>query len=318
VSENSGSRPETDGAHRHVGAEKRSDSFWAGLALPGVVWLCLFFLLPFYVIFCVALGSVDPILLTPQPEWNPLRWNTSAFEFVFDGLFTRGAAFQVVFVRTFVYVVIATALSLLIAYPVAYYVARYGGRWKGLLLAGLIAPFFISYLMRMLAWINLLQDNGWVNTVLVWTRILDAPRNWLDGRASSVILGMVYGYVPFMILPLYAFLDRIDQSLLEAARDLGASRYQAFRRVTLPLSKPAILAAIVIIALPMFGDYYTPDLLSQSPNTSLIGNQIQLYIRGGQQVPVGAALVVALMVFLAVLLAYYIVATVRAQRRLGR
>jgi putrescine transport system permease protein len=296
--------------------KQRGDAFWAGLALPGVAWLCLFFLLPFYVILCVAFGSVHPIFLTPQPEWSPLEWNTSAFEFVLDGLFTRGAAFQVVFLRTLAYVVIATSLSLLVAYPVAYFVARHGGRWKGLLLAGLIAPFFISYLMRMLAWINLLQDDGWVNDVLVWVGILDAPRNWLDGRASSVILGMVYGYVPFMILPLYAFLDRIDGHLLEAARDLGASRFQAFRLVTLPLSKPAILAAIVIIALPMFGDYYTPDLLSQSPSTSLIGNQIVLYIRGGQQVPVGAALVVVLMLFLAVLMAYYLVATVRAQRRL--
>ncbi len=296
----------------------RDNAFWAGLALPGVAWLALFFLLPFYVVLCVAFGSVHPIFLTPSPEWNPLQWDTAAFEFVFEGLFTRGAAFQTVFLRTLVYVVIATALSLLIAYPVAYYVARHGGRWKGLLLAGLIAPFFISYLMRMLSWINLLQDDGWVNDVLVWVGILDAPRNWLDGRASSVILGMVYGYVPFMILPLYAFLDRIDRNLLEAARDLGASRFQTFRLVTLPLSMPAILASIVIIALPMFGDYYTPDLLSQSSSTSLIGNQITLYIRGGQQVPVGAALVVVLMLFLAVLMGYYLFATARAQRRLGR
>lgn len=298
--------------------ERRGDAVWPALALPGVVWLCLFFLLPFYVILCVALGSVHPIFLTPSPEWNPLEWNTSAFEFVFDGLLTRGAAFQTVFLRTLVYVVIATTLSLLIAYPVAYYVARYGGRWKALLLAGLIAPFFISYLMRMLSWINLLQDDGWVNDVLLWVGLLDAPRNWLDGRASSVILGMVYGYVPFMILPLYAFLDRIDGSVLEAARDLGASRFQAFRLVTLPLSKPAILAGIAIIALPMFGDYYTPDLLSASPRTSLIGNQINLYIRGGQQIPVGAALVIVLMLFLTLLMGYYVVATARAQRRLGR
>jgi putrescine transport system permease protein len=303
---------------RRSGADgDRENRFWAGLALPGVVWLCVFFLLPFYVILCVALGSLDPILLTPAPEWNPLQWNTAAFEFVLDNLFTRGAAFETVFVRTFFYVLIATTLSLLIAYPVAYYVARYGGRWKGLLLVGLIAPFFISYLMRMLAWINLLQDDGWVNSVLIWLRILDAPHNWLDGRASSVILGLVYGYVPFMILPLYAFLDRIDRSLLEAARDLGASPFQAFRLVTLPLSTPAILAGVVIIALPMFGDYYTPDLLSGAPQTSLIGNEINLYIRGGQQVPVGAALVVVLMVFLTVLMGYYLFATARAQRRLG-
>ena len=303
---------------RRVGADgSRENRFWAGLALPGVVWLCVFFLLPFYVILCVALGGVDPILLTPAPEWNPLQWNTAAFEFVLDNLFTPGAAFETVFVRTFFYVLIATTLSLLIAYPVAYYVARYGGRWKGLLLLGLIAPFFISYLMRMLAWINLLQDDGWVNSVLIWVGILDAPRNWLDGRASSVILGLVYGYVPFMILPLYAFLDRIDRSLLEAARDLGTSPFHAFRLVTLPLSTPAILAGVVIIALPMFGDYYTPDLLSGAPQTSLIGNEINLYIRGGQQVPVGAALVVVLMVFLTVLMGYYLFATARAQRRLG-
>jgi ABC-type spermidine/putrescine transport system permease subunit I len=219
-------------------------------------------------------------------------------------------------VRTFVYVVIAVLLSLLIAYPVAYYVARFGGRWKGLLLVGLIAPFFISYLMRMLAWINLLQDDGWVNDALLWIGIIDAPRTWLDGRASSVILGMVYGYVPFMILPLYAFLDRIDHSLLEAARDLGASPFQAFRLVTLPLSMPAILAGIVIIALPMFGDYYTPDLLSGSPKTSLIGNQINLYVRQSAQAPVGAALVVVLMLLLAALLAYYVVVSARTQRRL--
>jgi spermidine/putrescine transport system permease protein len=295
---------------------RRQDGFWSGLALPGVAWLAIFFVLPFYVILAVSLGTVDPILQQPLPAWNPINWNWTAYRFVFDEIFTGDRPFGRVFVRTLVYVVIAVGLSLVIAYPVAYYVARHGGRWKGLLLAGLIAPFFISYLMRMLAWINLLEDDGWVNRVLMWVGILDAPRHWLDGRASSVILGMVYGYVPFMILPLYAFLDRIDQRLLEAARDLGASRYQAFRLVTLPLSVPAILTGCVIIALPMFGDYYTPDLLSGSPKTSLIGNQINLYIRGGQQIPVGAALVVVLMVLLSALLAYYVVVTARAQRRM--
>jgi len=286
------------------------------MSLPGIAWLAIFFVLPFYVIVAVAFGTVDPILQQPVPAWNPIDWNWSAFQFVFDEIFTGDRPFGVVFVRTFFYVTIAVALSLVIAYPVAYYVARHGGRWKSLLLLGLIAPFFISYLMRMLAWINLLQDDGWVNDVLMWAGILDEPRNWLDGRASSVILGMVYGYVPFMILPLYAFLDRIDQSLLEASRDLGASRLQTFRMVTLPLSVPAILTGIAILALPMFGDYYTPDLLSGSPQTSLVGNQINLYIRGGQQIPVGAALVVVLMILLSVLLAYYVVITTRAQRRM--
>ena len=290
---------------------------WPVLALPGIAWLVLFFLVPLYVIAGVAFGTVDPIFQTPRPEWNPANWDPQAFEFVWANL-ASGGGFQTVFLRTFSYVAIAVVLSLLIAYPVAYYVARFGGRYKGLLLAGLIAPFLISYLMRMLAWINLLQDDGWVNAVLVWSHVLDAPRNWLDGRASSVILGLVYGYVPFMIFPLYAFLDRVDRSLLEAARDLGASRFHAFRLVTLPLSTPAVLAGCVIIALPMFGDYYTPDLLSGSPNTSLIGNQIDLYIRGGQLIPVGAALVIYLMGLLGIFMAYYLWATARAERRLGR
>jgi spermidine/putrescine transport system permease protein len=292
-------------------------ALWPGLALPGVAWVCVFFLLPFYAVLCVAFGTVNPIFQTPRPAWNPLDWNTSAFGFVFAHLFTRHGAFETVFVRTFVYVLAATILSLLIAYPVAYFVARHGGRYRGLLLLGLIAPFFISYLMRMLAWINLLQDDGWVNRVLLWIGLLSEPRTWLDGRASSVVLGLVYGYVPYMILPLYAFLDRIDRNLLEAARDLGASPYQAFRLVTFPLSIPAVLAGCVIIALPMFGDYYTPDLLSGSPETSMVGNEINLYIRGGQQIPVGAALVVCLMLFLGVLMGYYLVVTARAQRRLG-
>jgi spermidine/putrescine transport system permease protein len=296
---------------------RRGGLLWPLLALPGIVWLCLFFLVPFYVILGVAFGTVDPLFLTPQPEWNPLAWDPHAFEFVWEGL-AAGGGFRTVFLRTFAYVAIAVVISLAIAYPVAYYVARFGGRFKGLLLAGLVAPFLISYLMRMLAWINLLQEDGWVNAVLMWAHVLDAPRTWLDGRASSVILGLVYGYVPFMILPLYAFLDRVDRSLLEAARDLGASRFHAFRLVTWPLSKPAVLAGCVIIALPMFGDYYTPDLLSGSPNTSLVGNQIDLYIRGGQQVPVGAALVVCLMLLLAVFMAYYLWVTARAERRVGR
>jgi spermidine/putrescine transport system permease protein len=290
---------------------------WPGFSLPAIVWLALFFLVPFYAILAVAMGTVDPIFQTPQPVWNPLDWNTVAFQFVFDNLFYDGGIFRKVFARTLVYVAIAIVLSLAIAYPVAYFIARHGGRFKALLLIGLVAPFFISYLMRMLAWINLLQEDGWANQVLQWLNVIDQPVNWLDGRASSVVIGLVYGYVPFMILPLYAFLDRIDQQLLEAARDLGASRFQAFRLVTLPMSMPAVLAGIVIIALPMFGDYYTPDLLSQSPNTTMIGNQINLYLRGGQQVPIGAAIVVVLMIMLVILLAYYIWTTARMARRLG-
>src|SRR5918996_3538227 len=288
--------------------------FWAAFGGPGLFWVALFFVVPVYTILAIAMGRPDPIFLDPNPTWNPLDWDVSAFEAVFSA-FGPGETFYVVFVRTFAYVAIALVLSLAIGYPVAYFIARHGGRWKTLLLVGLVAPFWISYLMRMLAWVNLLQDDGYVNRSLMWLHVIDAPRAWLDGRASPVILGLVYGYVPFLILPLYAALDQIDKSLLEAARDLGAGRLQTFRRVTLPLSKPGILAGSVIIALPMFGDYYTPDLLSGSPRTNIIGNQIYLYIHG-PQVTVGAAITVILMVLLAVLMLYYLVSMARAAREL--
>jgi ABC-type spermidine/putrescine transport system permease subunit I len=289
--------------------------FWGAFGAPGLVWVALFFVVPVYTILAIAMGKPDPIFLDPNPTWNPLEWDVSAFETVFSQ-FGPGETFFVVFVRTFAYVAIALALSLAIGYPVAYFIARHGGRWKTLLLIGLVAPFWISYLMRMLAWVNLLQDDGYVNDVLMWLHVIDEPRAWLDGRASTVVLGLVYGYVPFLILPLYAALDQIDKNLLEAARDLGAGRFETFRRVTLPLSKPGILAGSVIITLPMFGDYYTPDLLSGSPRTNMIGNQITLFILGGTQRQIGAALVIVLMLMLLVFMFYYLVSTTRAAKEL--
>lgn len=287
--------------------------YWPVFALPGLVWLTLLFLVPFYAIVSVALGNVDPIFRNPVPYWNPLEWNVGYLNFVLERL-APGEVFGVVFLRTIAYVAIALALCLAIGYPVAYYIARYGGRWKTLLLVLLILPFWVSYLMRMLAWVNLLQDDGYVNRFLQFTGVLSEPQSWLNGRASTVVLALVYGYIPFLILPLYAALDRIDRNVLEAARDLGATPFRAFVHVTLPLSKAGILAGSVIIALPMFGDYYTPDLISASPSTNMIGNQIDLYMRGQGDKPVGAALVLILAVFLAVLMAYYLYVTQRQAR----
>ena len=159
--------------------------------------------------------------------------------------------------------------------------------------------------MRMLAWVNLFAPEGYVNGFLRWSHLVTTPPDWLNGNPVSVILGLVYGYIPYLILPLLASLDRIDKSLLEAARDLGASPFRAFLHVTLPLSKTGILGASVIIALPMFGDYYTPNIVSGSPKTSMLGNQIDIYFHGGPQPSVGAALTLILSAFLGVLMAYY-------------
>jgi ABC-type spermidine/putrescine transport system permease subunit I len=286
---------------------------WPGFAFPGILWLVVLFLVPFYAVVAVAFGTVDPVLAGPVPLWNPLDWNVGWIVEVLRRL-SPGETFFGVAIRTIAYVGISLALSLLIGYPVAYYIARHAGRMKALLLVLLILPLWISYFMRMLAWVNLLSPDGYVNRFLIFTQVLDQPRDWLGGRASTVILALVYGYIPYLILPLFAALDRIDRSHLEAARDLGASPWSTFWHVTLPLSKLGILGGAVLVTLPMFGDYYTPDIVSGAPQTSLIGNQIDLYFHYGGQPTIGAAITVILAAFLTVLMAYYLWSVHRAQR----
>lgn len=286
---------------------------WPAFALPGVAWLALLFLVPFYAVIAVAFGTVDPIFLNPVPVWNPLDWNAEYFLQTLNG-FLPGNDYWRVFVRTAEYVAISLALCLLIGYPVAYYISRHAGRTKSLLVALLVLPFWVSYLMRMLAWVNLLAPEGYINKILAWAHITATPPDWLNGNPYSVILGLVYGYIPYLILPLLAALDRIDKSLLEAARDLGASPFRAFLHVTLPLSKTGILGASVIITLPMFGDYYTPNIISGSPQTSMLGNQIDLFFHGGPQPAIGAALTLVLSAFLGVLMVYYMYTVAKASR----
>ena len=298
---------------------------WRILAAPGVVWLSVFFLVAMYTVLCVALGNQDT-LNQPIPFWNPLDWNVGYLVDTLKDFWNRGP-FYTVFVRTVVFVFVAMGLSLLIGYPVAYYAARHAGRWRGLVLLLLVLPFWINYLMRMLAWINLLSPDGWgtrflhaigIEALFEKLGLLSQDGGWLNGQASSVVIALVYGYIPFLILPLYAALDRIDQRHIEAARDLGASPFAAFRRVTLPLSVPGILAGVVLIALPMFGDYYTQDLISASPRTNMIGNQIDEFARQGSQKTVGAVLTMLLALVLLVMMFYYLRTTRRADLERAR
>jgi ABC-type spermidine/putrescine transport system permease subunit I len=290
---------------------------WPGFSFPGILWLIVLFVVPFYAVVAVAFGTVDPILSGPVPLWNPLDWNVGWILEVLERLAPGGTFFGVA-IRTIVYIAIALALSLLIGYPVAYYIARHTSRrTKAILLVLIILPLWISYLMRMLAWVNLLAPDGYVNRFLTFTHVLSEPRDWLGGRPSTVILALVYGYIPYLILPLFAALDRIDRSHLEAARDLGASPWATFRTVTLPLSKVGVLGGAVLITLPMFGDYYTPDIVSGAPQTSLVGNQIDLYFHYQGQPTIGAALTVILAAFLTILMVYYMRTVHRASREVS-
>jgi ABC-type spermidine/putrescine transport system permease subunit I len=295
--------------------------YWPIFAVPGLIWLVLLFLTPFYAIMAVAFGGLDPIFAGTAPAWNPADWDFTTFRGVVGEVFGGGGlGLQAIFIRTLIYVSVAVVSCILIGYPVAYFVARHAGRYKVLFLTLMIAPFWMSYLMRMLAWVNLLNNEtaapGLVNQLLLVTPFVDQPINWFAGQAApfTVILGLVYGYIPFFILPLFAALDRIDKAQLEASRDLGASPFRTFWRVTLPLSKQGILAGSVIIMLPMFGDYYTPTLMSGSPSTTMVGNAIDFGIHTTGQSPRGASLTLFLSLFVAVLMLYYLLSVARAAR----
>ena len=281
------------------------------LALPGTLWLAFFFLIPAYVVLAIAFGTIDPLFRSPIPAWSPVDWRFEQFQFVFSRITGADGYFGPPLLRTVVYVGLAMVGCLVIAFPVAYFVARHAGRRRGLLLALLLAPFWISYMMRMLAWVNLLERDGLVNRVLSFGGVFDVQVAWLAGRPSTVVLGLIYGYVPYMILPLYAALDRIDTSLLEAARDLGAGKFDVFRRVVVPMSVPGVAAGLVLVGLPMTGDYFTNDLLSASPRTSMVGNLLNQAIIAPGQAGQAAALVVLLVVILLVPMVLYVRSTTR-------
>jgi spermidine/putrescine transport system permease protein len=292
----------------------RAKLFWIALAAPGIIWLVLLFIVPFYAVLAIAMGQLDRLFESPVPIWNPLNWSSSNVINVYHDLVGATSFAGPIVIRTIVYVAIASLLSLVIAYPAAYFVARFAGRRKGLFLILLIAPFWISYMMRMLAWVDLLQTNGYVNKTLSFLHLTSQPINWLGGKPVTVILGMVYGYIPYLILVLYAGLDRIDPALIEAGRDLGLGRSRTFLRVTLPLSRQPILTGMLITVLPMIGDYYTNQLMSGAPQTSMLGNLIQGQLGTPGLKGQGAVLSMLLLLVLLIPMIYYVLATNRSSR----
>ena len=293
--------------------DRRNRWLWIGLAAPGAVWLLVLFVVPFYVMLAVAGGGVNAFFQTAVPTWNPLHWSSANLTAVWHDIVGTGSFLGPPALRTILYTAIATVISLAIAYPVAFFVARYAGRRKALFLVLLIAPFWVSYMMRMLAWIDLLQQGGLFNSALSSIG-LPGSTDWLGGKSVTVILGLVYGYIPYLILVLYAFLDRIDPSLIEAARDLGLSKWRTFWHVTVPLSKPAIVAGVFITALPMLGDYFTNQLLSGAPGTTMIGNAIEGQLNSPGETGQGAVLALMLLGVLLIPMIYYVISTARASR----
>ncbi len=294
--------------------ERQSRVFWIVLALPGILWLTLLFIVPFYAVLAIAMGQLNRLFESPIAVWNPFRWSSSNVINVWHDLFGATSFAGPIVLRTIFYVALASLLSLVIAYPAAYFVARFSGRRKALFLILLIAPFWISYMMRMLAWIDLLQTNGYVNKALSSLGLISQPVNWLGGHWYTVVLGLVYGYIPYLILVLFAGLDRINPALIEAGRDLGLNRVRTFTRVTLPLSRQPILTGMLITVLPMLGDYFTNQLMSGSANTSMVGNLIEGQLGTPGLEGQGAVLSLLLLLVLLIPMVYYVIATNRSTR----
>ena len=230
------------------------------LLAPGLAWLALFFVVPTYYLANTSLqtGSLDV---------------GYAFTWAWENYADAISTYHEQFVRSILYAGIATVAALLVSYPLAYFIAFRGGRWKGLLLLLVIAPFFVTYLIRTLAWQTILSDDGFVVDALQTIGVLgDGDR--LLATSTAVVAGITYNFLPFMALPLYVSLEQIDARLIEAAEDLYSSKTQAFLRVTLPLSLPGVFAGTLLTFIPAAGDFINAELLG-TPRQSMIGNVIQ-------------------------------------------
>jgi spermidine/putrescine transport system permease protein len=261
------------------------------LLLPGLAWLAVFFLVPMLALASTSLqtGSLG--------QGYRLTWEWSNYS---EALSTFSAQFG----RSFYYAGIATVLTLLIGYPLAYAIAVKAGRWRNLMLILVVAPFFTSFLIRTLAWKIILSDDGWVVDTLRAVALLD-DNGRLLATPAAVILGLTYNFLPFMVLPLYASLEKMDKRLLESAADLYASPFTAFRKVTWPLSLPGVVAGTLLTFIPAAGDYVNVQFLG-TPNSAMIGTVIQSRFLTVLDYPTAAALSFALMLSVLVIVLVYV------------
>lgn len=270
------------------------------VAVP-LVWLLVFFLIPFLVVAKISVSEAaiarPPYL--PLMEWDPdaltaiLTVNLSNFAFLIeDPLYINAylSSLRIAF--------ISASLALLVGYPMAYYIARSPEGRRSLLLTLVILPFWTSFLLRVYAWQGFLRSNGIINNFLLWTGVIDTPLVMLQ-TDFAVYLGIVYTYLPFMILPLYATLVKLDESLLEASADLGGRPLATFFHVTLPLSMPGIIAGFMLVFVPAIGEFVIPELLG-GPDTLMIGRVLWNEFFANRDWPVASAVAIAMLVALVI------------------
>jgi putrescine transport system permease protein len=265
------------------------------IAIP-YAWLLVFFLAPFAIILKISFA--DPVIA--QPPFTPLldeeggihvTWSNYAFLFT-DKLYV------VTYAKSVLMAAGATVLCLLLGFPMAYAIARAEARTRNVLLLLIVLPFWISFLLRVYAWMGLMNNYGVINNLLMWAGIIEQPIQMLYTDAA-VYVGLVYSYLPFMILPLYATLERMDPALVEAAQDLGASPSQAFRDVTWPLARPGVIAGSLLVFIPAMGEYVIPYLLG-GPASLMIGRVLFDEFFVNHDWPLASAVAIVLLVLLVV------------------
>ena len=284
-------------------------------AIAPYLWMALFFLVPFGFVLKIAL-SQTAIAQPPyvpvfdvSAGWESFKAALSALSFDNFKLLASDDLYIFSYIRSLVVAITSTAILLLIGYPAAYGMSRLPSRWQPVAMMLVIIPFWTSFLIRIYAWINVLQHDGLLNKLLLALGIVDKPLVWLS-TDSAMYLGIVYSYFPFMILPLYATLSKMDDALLEAAADLGCSRLKAFWLVTFPLSLPGVAAGVLLCFIPIVGEFVIPDLLAGS-DSMMIGQTLWLEFFTNKDWPVASATAVVLLVLLLAPLLIY----ERMQRR---
>jgi len=278
-------------------------------AIPPYVWMAFFFLVPFGFVLKISLSHTA----ITQPPYTPLFDVTAGLSAIANALaalsldnfrlLVSDNLYVFSYLRSLVVAAVSTSILLLIGYPIAYGMARLPQRWQAVAMMLVIVPFWTSFLIRVYAWINILQHDGLLNRILLALHLVSAPVVWLS-TDSAMYLGIVYSYLPFMILPLYATLTKMDPALEEAAADLGASPLRVFWLVTFPLSLPGVGAGVLLCFIPILGEFVIPDLLAGS-NSLMIGQTLWLEFFTNRDWPVASAVAtVLLFLLLAPLLLY--------------
>lgn len=284
---------------------------WWVVAVP-FLWLLLFFLLPFLVVAKISLS--DPAIAmppyTPLLEWDGLR-ATLSLSFGNYAYLWQDALYLSAYWFSLRVAFVSAAIALVIGYPMAYFIARSPEPRRTLYLTLVILPFWTSFLLRVYAWQGFLRSNGVINNFLLWTGVIDTPLVLLQ-TDFAVYLGIVYTYLPFMILPLYANLARLDESLLEASADLGARPMATFFNVTLPLSMPGVIAGFMLVFVPAIGEFVIPELLG-GPDTLMIGKVLWNEFFQNRDWPVASAVAIAMLVALVVPIMLLRLAQTRAE-----